>query len=163
VEVVELIDVLSQCDPGFELGWEAGIRTPITCSRARRCTLGLRRFVPFCPAFATALPVCFPPFRWALRNLSLCAHPRRAESHTSLEARDRMCPEPSLRVNGACRETNYPPPDAFGRTPHRQYPHFTDFSGVLHGERPGACGTGCAMASSENARSKPQAKQGWEC
>ena len=27
VEVVEMIDVLSECDPGFEVGWEAGIRT----------------------------------------------------------------------------------------------------------------------------------------
>jgi hypothetical protein len=25
VEVIEMIDVLSDCDPGIELGWEAGI------------------------------------------------------------------------------------------------------------------------------------------
>ena len=37
---VEMIDVLVECDPGFELGWEAGIRTPITCSRGMRPTVG---------------------------------------------------------------------------------------------------------------------------
>jgi hypothetical protein len=33
--VFKTIGVLSECDPGFELGWEAGIRTPILRSRGR--------------------------------------------------------------------------------------------------------------------------------
>ena len=40
VEVFEKIDVLSGCDPGFEIGWEAGIRTPIPWSRATCPTVG---------------------------------------------------------------------------------------------------------------------------
>src|SRR5260221_5620335 len=35
-----MIGVVGECDPGFELGWEAGIRTPITCSRGMRPTVG---------------------------------------------------------------------------------------------------------------------------
>ena len=39
-EMLEMIGVLSECDPGVRSGWEAGIRTPITCSRGTRPTVG---------------------------------------------------------------------------------------------------------------------------
>src|SRR5436189_2601931 len=35
-----MIGVLSECDPGSEVGWEAGIRTPIPWSRATCPTVG---------------------------------------------------------------------------------------------------------------------------
>jgi hypothetical protein len=35
VEVVEMIDVLSKCDPGIELGWEAGESLPLPSEISR--------------------------------------------------------------------------------------------------------------------------------
>src|SRR5437773_5018601 len=39
-EVPVILDFRCGADPGFEVGWEAGIRTPITCSRGMRPTVG---------------------------------------------------------------------------------------------------------------------------
>ena len=40
VEAVEIVDVLSECGPGFEIGWKAGVslhRQPATCLIDNRC------------------------------------------------------------------------------------------------------------------------------
>src|ERR1700730_18865081 len=48
-----LVDLDNTCaaDSGFELGWEAGIRTPIPWSRERRMCFGALRSALFCSGF----------------------------------------------------------------------------------------------------------------
>src|SRR5687767_2759584 len=71
-----MIDVLSECDPGFELGWEAGIRTPITGSRERCTGVSAFRSVRFGAILFATASVRLVPLRCALvQRVSLCLRP----------------------------------------------------------------------------------------
>jgi hypothetical protein len=78
VEVVEMIEVLSECGPSFELGWEAGIRTQIPWSRSGEWIAVCAGPLCFAPVFGVSASVGSLPFGYVhVENVSMCLRPCR--------------------------------------------------------------------------------------